>query len=145
MTALLEENDPFLLSVALDQFLHFRRGEPELLPLVLPILDHPGPLFRTQASRLIGQILEYNREEEIPDALAVRAELIARARRDESPSVRVAATRALLGFPSADIVDVLEEISADDPDQEVRYAAQLLLISLREEGYQGRRYAGSSD
>jgi hypothetical protein len=115
------------------------------MAVVIPLLDHPGPVYRAQASRLIGQVLEFHRGEEIPDGPAVRAELIARARRDESPGVREAATRALAGFPSADVVDVLEEISADDPDQEVRYAAQLLLIELREDGYQGRRFAGSSD
>jgi HEAT repeat protein len=62
---------------------------------------------------------------------SARAALIARARRDESVPVRVAATEALGAFDGPEIVGILEEISVDDPDQNVRYAAELLLLDLR--------------
>lgn len=130
LAAMLEETDPQFVETALDEFLRYRRGSPDLVPAVLPILDHPGPALREKAAKLAGQIVRRNDAVEIPEEQALRAELIARARRDESVPVRVAATDALRGFEGPEIIDVLEEISADDPDQNVRYAAELILLDL---------------
>jgi HEAT repeat protein len=57
--------------------------------------------------------------------------LIGAARRDPAPAVRVWATWALGRFPDAAAVEVLEEISDSDPEQEVRYAAEKILLERR--------------
>jgi len=132
LTMMLEENDPLMLETALQEFTKFRRGDAELLLTVLPILDHPSPLLRQKATVLMGQILDRERGQEFPEQDDVRTGLIARARRDESAPVRVAATEALAVFPGNEIDAVLEQISDDDPDQEVRYAAQMVLLERRE-------------
>jgi hypothetical protein len=132
LTMMLEENDPLMLETALQEFTKFRRGDSELLLTVLPILDHPSPLLRQKSTVLIGQILERKRGEEIPELDAVRTEVIARARRDEAVEVRVAATEVLAIFAGDEIDTVLEQISDDDPDQDVRYAAQMGLLERRQ-------------
>lgn len=128
---MLEEGDPVLLDTALQQFLKFRRGEPKLLLSLRPILDHPGPELRAKACRLIGRIVLRHADDVIPEESALRAELIARARRDEAVPVRVAATEALEGFGGEGILEVLDRIAAEDPEQSVRYAAELVLLRLR--------------
>lgn len=145
LTLMLEETDAGLLETALDEFLRYRRGSPELVPIVLPILDHPGPALREKAAKLAGQILGRHDSAPIPEKEALRAELIARARRDDSVEVRVAATDALRGFTAAEIAGVLEEIAADDPDQNVRYAAELILLDLGAEAPASREGATGPD
>jgi HEAT repeat protein len=134
LTTMLEDTDPQFLETALDEFLRFRRGTPELIPSVLPILDHPGPALREKAARLAGQILRRYEPAAIPAEEALRAELIARARRDPSVPVRVAATETLGAFAAQEIVGVLQEISADDPNQSVRYTAERILLDIRAQG-----------
>lgn len=137
LAAMLEETDPLFLETALDEFLRYRRGSPDLLPAVRPLFDHPGPAIREKAVRLAGQILQRQDAVDLPAGQELRAELIARARRDEVVPVRVAATETLRWLPGPEIQSVLEEISSDDPDQDVRYAAELILLDRR--GAQGSR------
>jgi hypothetical protein len=134
---MLEESDPLMLETALQEYIKFRRGDGDLLLTILPILDHPSPLLRQKTTVLISQILDRKRGEEIPEQDAVRTELIARARRDESVPVRVAATEALAIFPGDEIDAVLKQISDDDPDQDVRYAAQMVLLERRQDKDRG--------
>ncbi|NIR40789.1 MAG: hypothetical protein GWO22_34135, partial [Actinobacteria bacterium] len=53
---MLEETNPILVDVALEQFLKFHRGDPETLLSVGPLLDHPQEDIRLHAARLIGQV-----------------------------------------------------------------------------------------
>jgi hypothetical protein len=134
LAALLQGTNPILIHTSLEQFLKFRRGEAELLLTLLPLLDHPQPQLRADAARLIGQVVERRRERGDPvDDEAVRAELIARATRDDSVPVRVAATEALAAFPLALVDDVLVDIAESDPEQQVRYTAQLARLERRRE------------
>jgi hypothetical protein len=127
---MLGETNPLLLSAALDQFLKFRRGTAAQAPALPPLLDHPQAEIREQAARLAGQILDRVEPstDPVPDEEELRLALVARARRDPTISVRVAATQAIgaLGDPAAETV--LREIAASDPEQAVRYAAQVLLL-----------------
>jgi hypothetical protein len=127
---LLNETNPLLVDVALDQHLKFGRGEPALLGSVLNLLDHPDPGFRERAARLAGQIAAGSGSA-LPDPSPVRGALVARARKDGSIPVRVAATEALSGFEGEPVESILHEISRDDPDQAVRYAAEKLLRERR--------------
>jgi hypothetical protein len=131
MEGLLETTNPIVLQAALEQFQKFRRGEPELLLTLRPLLDHPESDIREDAARLIGQIVQRNLSGEIPEEASLRGELIGAARRDPVPSVRVWATWSLGRFPDSSAEAVLEEISESDPEQEVRYAAAKILSDRR--------------
>ena len=138
LTQSLEETNPIVLLTALEQFQKFRRGEPELLLTLRPLLDHPQAEIREDAARLIGQIVQRHAGKEIPEEPELRGELIGAARRDPAVAVRVWATWALGRFPDAAADEVLEEISDSDPDQNVRYAAEKILLERREKAIGSR-------
>ncbi len=122
-----EETNPFLLRAALDIFLKFRRGLPAHISLLRPLLDHPEAEVRASAARLIAQIVGAYGTHELPEESSLAAELIGRARRDESTEVRVAATECLASIGGASAEAVLRDIARQDPEQDVRYAAQRIL------------------
>ncbi len=127
---MLGETNPLLLAAALDQFLKFRRGTAAQAPALPPLLDHPQSEIRAQAARLAGQILDRTAPtgEPLPDEEELRLALVARARRDPTISVRIAATQAIGSLGDAAAEAVLREIAASDPEQAVRYAAEVLLL-----------------
>jgi hypothetical protein len=129
LAGMLEESNPIVLETALEQHLKFRRGAPAHLGSIRPLLDHPGSGIREAASRLIGQIMERYSREGIPEEAELRSELVARARRDEVVLVRIAATGALAAFEGPGVLEILREIAAEDPEQEVRYMAETILLS----------------
>jgi hypothetical protein len=133
LAAMLEESNQVMLEAALGQHLKFRRGNRSQLVSLRPLLDYPAPAIREGASRLIGQIVARYGGEELPEEAELRGELVARARRDESVEVRIAATVALGFFEGEGVLEILQEIAAEDPEQEVRYEAETLLLSLREQ------------
>ncbi len=128
---MLEEVNPLLIETALQQYHRYRRGKPELLPTIRPLLEHPRPGIRTAAFDLIGFILERYPRDAIDDRDEIEAEIIGHARDDPSVAVRIAATGALGPLRAPGIESVVEEISLEDPDQEVRYAAEVLLYQWR--------------
>jgi hypothetical protein len=137
LASMLEENNPIMLEAALGRHLKFRRGDPAHLDSLRPLLDYPAPGIREGACRLIGQILKRYDSEEIPEEAELRGELVSRARRDEALQVRIAATAALDAFTGDEVLEILREIAADDPEQEVRYMAETLLLSRRENAAAG--------
>ena len=132
LAEMLEGTNPILIETALDQFLKFQRAENRLLGSLRPLLDHPDPELRERTARLIGQLLMRNGEEPIPDVGTLQDELVARARRDDAISVRVASVQALDRLDSATVLEILEEIARDDPDQTVRYIAEKLIYDRQE-------------
>jgi len=128
---MLEETNPILIENALDQFIKFRRGTPQLLLNVMPVLEHPLPELRERAAKLVGQVVDIQQGESLPEEQTLREQLFARARRDPSVAVRVAACQALEGFHDLGVQAVLEEIAQTDPDQLVRYTAEKLLYDRR--------------
>jgi len=127
---MLGETNPLLLAAALEQFLKFRRGTAAQAAAVPPLLDHPQAEIREQAAQLAGQILDRRGTagEALPDEEQMRLSLVARARRDASVPVRIAAARAVGEFDDPGAEEVLREIAASDPVQEVRYEAEVLLL-----------------
>jgi hypothetical protein len=95
---MLQETNPIVLETALGQFLKFRRGETDMLPAVLPLLDHPVAEIRARSARLIGQIVRRYAAAGIRQEEELRSAIAARARRDEVVAVRVAATESLASF-----------------------------------------------
>jgi hypothetical protein len=133
MADLLEATDPLLIETALEQFLKFRRGDTGLLPVVRPLLDHPTAELRERSAQLIGQLLARarRRADPFPEPQRLRDELVARARRDGSVEVRIAAAEALAQFEDETTGEILGEIADDDPDQRVRFAAEKLIYERR--------------
>jgi hypothetical protein len=131
MGAMLEETNPVLLETALGQFLKFRRGDAELLPAIVPLLDHPSAEIRMSGCRLIGQIVSRYAAAGIEHEEELRSAVAARARSDEVVAVRVAATESLGAFEGREATEILQEIAAEDPDQSVRYAAERILFNRR--------------
>lgn len=131
LEAMLEGTNPIVLQAALEQFQKFRRGEPELLLTLRPLLAHPEAEIREDAARLIGQIVQRHGGDELPESSQLLGELIGSARRDPAASVRVWSTWSLGRFPDPSTEAVLEEISDSDPEQEVRYAAAKILSERR--------------
>ena len=146
LSTLLGATNELVVQTALGQFLKFRRGSPELLLTLLPLLDHPQPELRADALRLIGQIVTRQREHgSTQDDDAVRTELIAHATRDPAVAVRVAAVEALAAYPLEQVDRVLVEIAESDPEQQVRYTAELMRMSLRKAGGAEGRSATAAD
>ena len=133
MGQLLEATNPLVVRNALEQMFKFRRGTLDHLFSLRPLFDHPDPTIREQAARLSGQIIERHGTDDVPEAAALMAELIGLARRDDTVEPRVAATQALAAFGVARVETVLDEIAATDPDQNVRYSAQKILLEYRQE------------
>ena len=133
MGRMLEENNPMAIRNALQQMFKFRRGTLQHLFDLRPLFDHPDPAIREQSARLAGQIIERHGAVEVPEEAALMAELIGVARRDDSVEPRVAATQALAAFGVARVETVLDEIAASDPDQNVRYSAEKILLEYRQE------------
>jgi hypothetical protein len=125
----IDGNNTLVLGTALDLYIKFRRGDGEMVAELLPLLDHPRTELRVATAELIGQIVERHWEDgSIPDDEALRAELVARATRDDAIEVRVAATKALANFPPEMVDEVLDRIADSDPEQQVRYTAELMRL-----------------
>ena len=128
---MLEEPNPILIETSLDMYLKFRRGETEMLPSIRPLLSHPRADLREKALSLIGLILDRTGGAPAEEDAGLLAELIGRARRDDAVPVRVAATRALGSVKQRGTDEVLREISREDPEQLVRYQAEVILMTRR--------------
>jgi hypothetical protein len=133
MGRMLEETNPLVVRIALEQMFKFRRGTLDELFSLRPLFDHPDPAIREQSARLAGQIIERNEAVDVPEEAALMAELIGVARRDDTVEPRVAATLALAAFGVERVETVLDEIAATDPDQNVRYSAEKILLEYRQE------------
>lgn len=131
----LDGNNPLVLGTALDLYIKFRRGDGEMVLGLVPLLDHPRTEIRAETAELIGLIVDRHWESgTIPDDEALRTELVARATRDEAIEVRVAAIKALANFPAELVDEVLEQIAESDPEQQVRYTAELIRLEQRRAG-----------
>jgi len=130
---MLEATNPLAVRNALEQMVKFRRGTLDHLFSLRPLFDHPDSAIREQAALLAGLIIERHGGLDVPEEAALMAELIGVARRDDDVEPRVAATQALAAFGVGRVVTVLDEIAASDPDQNVRYSAEKILLEYRRE------------
>ena len=139
---MLEEPNPILIETSLDMYLKFRRGETAMLPSVRPLLSHPRADLREKALALIAQILTRTGGAPAEEDAGLLSELIGRARRDDAVPVRVAATRALGTVKQKGTDEVLREIAREDPEQLVRYEAEVILLARRFEASHGDEMRG---
>jgi len=130
----MDGNNTLVLGTALDLYIKFRRGDGEMVLGLVPLLDHPRTELRAATAQLIGLIVDRHWESgTIPEDEELRAELVARATRDDAIEVRVAATKALANFPPEMVDEVLDRIAESDPEQQVRYTAELIRLQHRRE------------
>lgn len=127
--SMLEEPAPVFVRTALEQYLKFRRGTPELVLALRPLLDHPDDRIREFSAALSQQILRRFGQDRIPEIDGLRGDLVSLARRDPAIDVRIAATEALAELPS--VTEILETIAQSDPEQNVRFTAQKRLLALK--------------
>jgi hypothetical protein len=140
MAKLLEDERPFLVEIALQQFVKFRQGGPEHVAIANRLLASSDAQIRRLAAELLGQLAERHPAVETEGGRFTREQLAARARRDPAPEVRIAAATALGSFEDAGVDEILAEMAAEDPDQQVRYVAETLIYDRRSErsGAEGR-------
>lgn len=134
----LEDPNPVLLDAALELTVKFRRETVAFLPVLEPLLEHPRPDVRLRAAVLVGRILERAKAEDLPERGTIVGEMTGRARRDDDPAVRKAATEALARIADASVDETLRTIAQDDADQDVRLAAVKALFD-RKDAAAGRR------
>lgn len=134
LRGLLEDPDPLILQTTLDLFLKYRRGAAADSARVRPLLDHPRDQVRELAARFLGELLALPGAGDPVERAAVFGELAARARRDESVPVRVAATESAAATRAPGVDELLREIARQDPDQTVRYVAERALYERRTDG-----------
>jgi len=128
----MDGNNPLVLGTALDLYIKFRRGEGDMVLGLVPLLDHPRTEVRAATAQLIGLIVDRHWDDgTIPEDEELRSELVARATRDDAIEVRVAATKALANFPPEMVDEVLDRIAESDPEQQVRYTAELIRLEHR--------------
>ena len=119
----LQDENPVLVDAALELYVKFRRESVALVPIVMPLLEHPRPDVRRRASLLLGRVLVRAGGASLPERSEAIAELTGRARRDDDAAVRREAVKALAGLPDPGIDETLRTIAHDDPDQDVRFEA----------------------
>jgi hypothetical protein len=108
-----------------------------MLASVRPLLSHPRADLREKGLALIAQILKRTNGAPAVEDAGLLSELIGRARRDDAVEVRVAATRALGTVKQRGTDEVLREIAREDPEQLVRYEAEVILLARRFEASHG--------
>jgi HEAT repeat. len=122
--------NPILADTGLKETLRLDLMDRSLLPVVLSYLQDPAPGRRAQALKLLSSLFralkpgEFS-EDDVLDALS-RALVV--ARNDSIEGVRVAAVEALGSWNGDEVLPTLEAVANQDPAQEVRYGAKVILL-----------------
>jgi hypothetical protein len=131
---LLDDENPLVVHTALDLLLKYRRGRADDSTRIRELLAHPRADIRELSARALGRLLASSRTTDAAERVALFGDLAARARRDESVPVRVAATESIAVTGAPGVEDLLREIAREDPDQAVRYVAQRALYERKIDG-----------
>lgn len=139
LRSLLATKNPYLLEAGLTECRKYHLAEADDTGALLALLTHPRPDFRSGALALLGQMLsDYRTNPPAGEGLTPGArqtiyeQVAAAARLDLDERVRREAVGALEAFADASSLVLLEEIGRQDASQNVRYAAQVSALRLRE-------------
>lgn len=132
LRGLLTEKNPNLVEAGLSEVERFDLAEPEDLPVLLQHLASGRAEFRGASLRVIGQICRVTRisGRELRERQEIFTKVVDRAYNDPEPSVRSDAVGTLADLGGTDTIAVLRAISDRDPDQQVRYRAQVAIIGI---------------
>ena len=132
LRAFLSDPNPLVAEAGLQQVHRLRLGAPRSVRVLLPLLDHPVPDFRSGALRILAQIFEDRPRWD--DVLAEEDHavdrILLRAREDEDAAVRSEAVRTLEERGKRDVLAAIEQIARQDPTQQVRFQAELAVYRL---------------
>ncbi|MEW5807805.1 MAG: HEAT repeat domain-containing protein [Acidobacteriota bacterium] len=133
---LLEEKNHFMVEAGLQEIVKFRTADPNIIPQILEFSRGNTPRFRLYSMLILRQLFEgeANGKTRIEGREEIVRTLREKARRDEDPSVRIEAIRAIKTVGTEDDIDLLETISRTDKSQDVRYEAQKVLYEMKSEG-----------
>lgn len=130
---LLREKNPYLVEAGLAECRKFRMAEPDDLADLLDLLSSPRPEFRAGALALVGQIVsDPVTAPDGPSRTAVFDRIAAVASMDAAEDVRRQAVASLESFGDPPALALIEQIGRSDPSQDVRYAAQVAAVRLKE-------------
>jgi hypothetical protein len=132
LRAFLSDPNPLVVEAGLQQVRRLRLGVPQTADALLPILAHPVPDFRVEALRVLAQIFEDHplREGKLANEDHLVSLVLGRAREDDDVEVRSQAVRTLEARGKRDVLPALEQIARSDPDQQVRFLAELATLDL---------------
>jgi hypothetical protein len=102
------------------------------VPTLLGLLKSDRSSVRSASLRILAQIAEGARaaSRDLHDRQEVFTRLVDRAYSDSSIDVRREAVKALLSVGGDGTAAVLRAVSKNDADQQVRYEAEVALLSL---------------
>lgn len=129
LRALLSEPNPIMVEAGLRQVAEYRLAQAADAEALVSLLDSSRPAFRSGAVKILGQL---SAEPALgpQESQRIRGRIVSAALGDTVPQVRVEAVRALGRLGGDQARDLLARISRDDPDQEVRYLAEILLAEM---------------
>ncbi|HXI01917.1 MAG TPA: HEAT repeat domain-containing protein, partial [Candidatus Saccharimonadales bacterium] len=132
LRGLLRATNPYLAEAGLEEVARFGLAQDEDREPLLALLSSPRADFRQSAAEILGQMGEGARREgrSLPDSERIRDRLVAAAMKDRVPEVRAEAARSLGRFGDPSVREVLRKMSREDPDQEVRYRAEIALAEM---------------
>jgi len=134
LRGLLQDKNPYLIEAGLDEVSRYDLARQEDVPHLLDILASPRDEFRRDALHILGQIAAAARAArgELRERRDILARVVDRALKDLSAPVRTEAVRTLERMRGDGVVAILDAVRSGDSDQNVRYAAGVALISIRE-------------
>ena len=139
LRSMLSARNPFQLEAALSECRKYHLAQKEDVGPLVALLTSPRPDFRSGSLALLSQILDDSRNSgpkgpalEPSLAASIYEQVAAAARLDADETVRREAVGALESFGGASSLVILEEIGRRDASQNVRYAAQVSAMRLRE-------------
>jgi hypothetical protein len=131
----LRESNPYLVEAGLAEVARFRLATEEDLEPLLAILASPRAIYRRGAARILGQLGEEARltGRALREHGEVFDQVANRAFNDRDPGVRAEAARSIGLFGGSGAREILMRIGRQDPDQEVRYQAEVALLEMKGE------------
>jgi hypothetical protein len=132
-SALLHEENPYLVQAGFEQVLKFRLADESMVPVLLERLEDDTVGFRSQAAECLGDVLEDARRDDktLMGEDHLRDLLLFTAMNDSEVNVRVEAIRALEFGRDPNLVPTFRRIAQEDPSQAVRYQAERAIYEIQ--------------
>ncbi len=135
LRGLIGSSNPVLVDAGMKEVAELDLMNVDMVPLVMRRFQDPAPGRRVAALKLMGLLFsgfgDREKPQEVKDTALPPIQVL--ARNDPDERVREAAVEALGAWGGPAVEETLREISSQDPSQEVRYRAGLILLRAEEE------------